>query len=103
LGLTLKEEDDDPELGARRARFELGSFTIDLLEPTAEGPTQAELDRVGEGSYQVTLRVTSLDAARRRLERSGITAEPAPGTPGGLLVPPERAVGARLVLVDDRR
>ena len=99
LGLTLKEEDDDIDLGARRARFELGSLTIDLLEPAAEGPAQAELDRLGEGPYQVTLRVQDLAESRSRLERSGIRLEPAPGIPGGLLVPPESALGARLVLV----
>ena len=46
------------------------------------------------------LRVQDLQQARAWLERSGVVLERAPGTPQGWLVPPDHALGARLVLVE---
>jgi catechol 2,3-dioxygenase-like lactoylglutathione lyase family enzyme len=102
LGLTLGGEDEVPELAARRARFRLGSFVIDLLAPTGAGPVRKELDALGEGPFEVVLRVRDIQQARARLEQSGTVLEPAPGTTGGWLVPRDRVLGARMVLVAAR-
>ena len=100
LGLTLVSEEAVPELTARRARFGLGSFVIDLLTPAGAGLVQTQLDTLGEGLFQVMLRVQNFQQARAWLERSGVVLERAPGTPQGWLVPPDHALGARLVLVE---
>jgi hypothetical protein len=55
---------------------------------------------MGEGPYQLTLRVRELAHARAWLDRSGVAFLPAPDTPGGLLVPPESALGAQFELVE---
>ncbi len=100
FGLTLLAEDAVPELGARRARFGLGSSAIDLLTPEAAGPVRDELDRLGEGVFQVNLRARDLEPARRWLEQSGVAPVPAPGTPDALLLPLDQTIGARLALVE---
>lgn len=100
LGLELQREDRVPELAADRARFIHEGFTVDLLAPVGAGPVRSELDSAGEGLFQLLLRVANLDAARAWLARSGIALQPAPGQPGGWLIPPERAAGARLALIE---
>jgi catechol 2,3-dioxygenase-like lactoylglutathione lyase family enzyme len=100
LGLALETEDTVRQLGARRARFRIRSFTIDLLAPTGGGRAKDDLEALGEGPFQAILRVRDVQYARAFLERSGVTSAPAPDTPGGWLVPPDQAVGARLVLVE---
>lgn len=100
LGLGWRGEDLVPELAARRARFGLGNFAIDLLAPTGAGLLQAELDEVGEGPFELRLRVQSLERARAWLDRSGVRLGPAPRIPGGRLIPPDQALGARLILTE---
>jgi catechol 2,3-dioxygenase-like lactoylglutathione lyase family enzyme len=100
LGLALDSEAEVPELAARCAHFKIGSFVIDLLAPAGSGPARAELNALGEGPFQVTLRVHNLQQARAWLDRSAVVLGPAPGTPRGWLVPPDHALGARLVLVE---
>lgn len=103
LGLAFAGEDDLPELAARRARYRLGGSAIDLLAPSGPGPVRQALDADGEGLFEVRLRVESLDQARAHLRRSGVVVTPSPGTPGGLLIDPARALGARLVLAPASR
>lgn len=98
FGLRLSGEDRVPELGAQRARFVQEGAAIDLLSPTAPGAVRTELDAAGEGLFQLALRVRSLDASKSRLAKSGVTLIPAPGYEGCWLVPPARAVWARLLL-----
>ncbi len=100
LGLALECQDTVPELGATRARYRLGDFAIALVAPSGNGPLRAELDRAGEGPYQVTLRVASLVRAASVLQRAGVALRDAPGTPGGRLIPPEQALGTRFALVE---
>lgn len=100
LGLSIDSESAVPELAARRVRYKLGLFAIDLLEPMGAGLIRAQLDAAGEGPFQVTLRVRDLLQARTWLARSRVTLEPAPDTPQGCLIPPDQALGARLVLVE---
>lgn len=101
LGLAPSGEDGVAELGARRARFALGTFQVDLLAPAAaDSPLHEELRTQREGPYQLTLAVRSLSQARDHLARTGASHQDAPGTPGGLLIAPESTLGVRLVLVE---
>lgn len=98
LGLALSGEDQVPELGAARARYALGDLSVDVLAPAGAGQVRAELDSAGEGTFELLLRVADLQAASGWLARSQITLRPAPGYPAGRLIPPDKAVGARLIL-----
>lgn len=100
LGLAVEGVDEVPALGARRLRCRSGHFVIDLLMPTALGPVATELREIGEGPFELRLRVTDLAQARQRLARADAALQPAPGVPGGWLVSPERTLGTRLVLVE---
>jgi catechol 2,3-dioxygenase-like lactoylglutathione lyase family enzyme len=99
LGFRQAGEDRVPELAALRARFERDGLCVDLLAPSGPGPVQAELDADGEGPFNFTLRVESVQAAARWLGRSGIALQSVPGYPDARLIPPERALGARLLLL----
>lgn len=98
FGLQPAGEDRVPELAADRARFVHEDFGIDLLAPAGAGPLRAELDSAGEGLFQLLLRVADIKAATAWLAQSRIALLAAPGCPGGWLIPPDRAAGARLVL-----
>jgi catechol 2,3-dioxygenase-like lactoylglutathione lyase family enzyme len=91
-------EDLVPELAARRVRFELENFGIDVLAPAGGGALRAELDSASEGTFQFLLRVSDLGAASGWLARSGVELQTAPGYPGARLIPPDRAAGARFAL-----
>lgn len=103
LGLQLASEETVPELAAVRARFALGDLSIDLLAPLGPGPVRAELDSAGEGVFQFLLQVNDLRASTAWLARSATALQPAAGYAGGWLIPPDRAIGARLVLTAARR
>ena len=98
LGLPLVDRDPEPELAAVGARFAVGSFRVRLLAPTGPGPVEAALAALGEGPFQAVVAVEQLEASRRELTRRGTTVGAAPGIPGGLLIDPGPALGARLVL-----
>jgi len=99
LGLELVSRDASDELGASQARFRVGTTYLDLLAPLGPGLV-ADAVAHGEQPWQITLRVRDLAAASRELLQHGIETRRAPGVPEGLLIPPELAIGARLVLVD---
>lgn len=100
LGLAEEGEDALPALGARRLRCRSGQFVIDLLMPTDAGAVATELQEVGEGPFELRLRVTDLADARQRIAKAGASLQPAPGVPGGWLVSPACTLGTRLVLVE---
>jgi catechol 2,3-dioxygenase-like lactoylglutathione lyase family enzyme len=100
FGLVPSGRDGVPELGAERLRFVREGFSIDLLAPAGPGAVRMELDDAGEGLFQLSLCVEDMGRARAWLARSNIALLPAPGCPGGQLIPPGRAAGARLVLVN---
>ena len=100
FGLAPAGRDRVPELGADRLRFVHEGFGIDLLAPAGAGAVRAELDEAGEGVFQLSLRVKAMARAAAWLARSNVALLPAPGCPGGQLIPPDRAAGARLVLVN---
>jgi catechol 2,3-dioxygenase-like lactoylglutathione lyase family enzyme len=98
IGLTLAQRDDVPALGARRATFRLGSSGIDLLAPMGEGPVQRMLATIGEGPFEVRLAVNDLNQTRSFLTQHGIHFTPVPTDTDALLLSPDQAVGARIVL-----
>lgn len=83
-------------LGARRASFDLGGFHVDLLAPSGEGLVKDALVEVGEGLFEVRLKVADLDAAAKTL--AGVS--PRRRDDGSFEIPYEAALGARLTLVD---
>jgi hypothetical protein len=78
------------------ARFRLGPCAIDLVDSEADPAARRELEERGGGAFEVTLRVADLTQARSYLESVG--AAPVPEK-GGYLIPPESALGVRLILV----
>ncbi|MGH9752964.1 MAG: VOC family protein [Blastocatellia bacterium] len=100
LGLPVDDEQFVAELGARRVRCMAGSLTIDLLAATGPGVVESALTAIGEGLFEVRLRVKDLAHARAMLAEREAVLQPAPGAPGGWLLPEESTVGARFVLVE---
>jgi catechol 2,3-dioxygenase-like lactoylglutathione lyase family enzyme len=99
LGLPLTTRDTVAALNASRARFRVGETSLDLLAPAAPGLI-ADAAEQGEQPWQLTLAVRDLEAASRTLLQRGVETQRAPGTPDGLLIPPEAALGARIVLLE---
>jgi hypothetical protein len=54
---------------------------------------------MGEGLVEVTLACKGLDHARKVLAASGLSAEPSQDDEGGLLLPVDAVLGARLRLL----
>lgn len=95
LGLSFQAVDEVADLAARRARFSLGTFVVDVLAPTGPGEIQAAVDTSGEKPFEVVLRSADLERTRRALADSGIAVEPARGRTG-LSLPEQVSLGARL-------
>lgn len=92
FGSEPQSTDEVPDLAAARASFEVRGFGVDLLAPTGDGPVREALERDGEGPFEARIRVEDLASARALVagaEEDG----------GGLRVPPDRALGARIRLV----
>ncbi|HEY7348402.1 MAG TPA: VOC family protein [Ktedonobacterales bacterium] len=98
LGLEFAHQNEALSLGARRASFRLGAFTIDLLEPTGAGLAQQTLEAVGEGPFELTLTSRSLDQTREALAQGGLSAEQPQADSTGVLLPLRETFGARLWL-----
>lgn len=99
-GLELKESGEVSRLAAQRATFQLGASTIDLLMPTGKGLALQVLTDLGEGLLEVRFAVRDLNQARSFLCQSSIDFESDVAGPGTLLISPDRALGARLILVE---
>lgn len=99
IGLTLSQRNEVPALAAHGATFRVGPSTIELLAPTGEGPVQHMLATVGEGPFEVRLAVKDLKQTQAFLTQRGLHVTPAPTDPSALLLSPDQAVGARLVLM----
>lgn len=100
LGLPAIAEEFVGELGARRLRCTVGSLVIDLLSAAGPGLVQSALASIGEGLFELHLRVKDIARSRVRLEKSGQKLKAAAGVMGGWVLPEEETVGARLVLVE---
>lgn len=98
LGLELLERHEFAPFAAQRARFHVGAFGIELLTPTGSGPVQQMLTAIGEGPFILTLTVRDLEQTRTFLAQGGADLVPAPRYPGALLLPPDQALGVRLIL-----
>ncbi len=98
LGLGLAERTTRGDMAAERARFTAGGAGIDLLGPRGEGIVSQALAATGEGLFTVTLATPDLEATRRYLASAGIPLSPTSGRSGKLLIAPEAACGARLVV-----
>jgi glyoxalase-like protein len=99
LGLEFLGGDRVAELGAARARFRCGETDLHLLAPDGPGPVATAIQAGARGPWQMTIAVSNIDRAARLLAEHGLDTLPAPGSPGGLLIPPELALNARIVLV----
>jgi catechol 2,3-dioxygenase-like lactoylglutathione lyase family enzyme len=102
LGLRPQQRDEVIPWRALRATFVLGSVELHLCAPNAPGLVAGMLALYGEGLWQVVLGVRDLEATRRRLGERGVALLSAPGLLGDALVDPERTMGARLVLREER-
>lgn len=100
LGLPADAEEFVAELGARRVRCKAGSLAIDLVAAAGPGVVESALAAIGEGLFELRLRVKDMAHSRVMLVEAGATPQPAPGVPGGWLLPEENTAGARLVLVE---
>jgi catechol 2,3-dioxygenase-like lactoylglutathione lyase family enzyme len=99
IGLALEQSNDVPALAARGATFRVGPASIELLTPMGEGPVQHMLTTVGEGPFEVRLAVRDLNQTRAFFTQRGLHFTSAPTDPSALLLWPEQAAGARLVLM----
>src|SRR5579875_3726788 len=99
IGLTLEQRNDVPVLAACGATFRVGPSIIELLAPTGEGPVQHMLATVGEGPFEVRLAVRELNQTSAFLTQRGLHVTPSPTDPSALLLSPDQALGARLVLM----
>lgn len=99
LGLPASIEEFVEELGARRVRCTAGPLVIDLLTAAGPGLVQSALSAIGEGLFELHLRVTEIAKTRAFLGASGIMLKTASGVADGWVLPEEETVGARLVLV----
>ncbi len=90
-----------PAIPARRARFCVGSFRLDLLEPMASNGGLADFVRLqGGGLFMVSLAVPNVDDAVRLLRSRGTSVgDPTPRRRAPLL-DPTQTLGARFQLVE---
>ncbi len=100
LGLPARAEEFVAELNARRVHCLAGSLGIDLLGGAGPGVVQSALESIGEGLFEVHIRVKDIEQSRACLEQTGIELEPAPGVRKGLLLPENSTAGARFVLIN---
>jgi catechol 2,3-dioxygenase-like lactoylglutathione lyase family enzyme len=98
LGLELVERAALGGMAAERAHFMTGRTCIDLLAPRGEGVVAQGAATSGEGLFTVQLATPDLEATRRYLAAAGIPITPSLGRADGLLIAPEAAMGARLVV-----
>ncbi|MGH9845501.1 MAG: VOC family protein [Blastocatellia bacterium] len=99
LGLPAGAEELVAELGARRIRCMAGSLAIDLLAAAGPGVVESALAAIGEGLFEMRLRAKDLAQSRAWLAEAGVASQPAPGVPGGWLLPDECTASARIVLI----
>jgi len=99
LGLALRDEGVAPEPADRRTTASVDDTEIEALVPRGAGPINSALASLGEGPFEVLLGTRDLAAARRFFVAAGIALSEIPERPGALLIAPEAALGARLVIV----
>lgn len=98
LGLELVRQDKVERLAARRAAFQIGTSSIDLLTPESAGPTQEVLVESGEGLLEVTFAVKDIQQTRAFLAQRNVSFELDAAGPGTLLISPQETPGLRIIL-----
>jgi len=73
LGLPLIQRDSCSRLIAHRAGFSIGNSTILLATPSGSGPAQEELEKIGEGPYDVSIAVKNLEQTRSYLAQHDVS------------------------------
>ena len=103
LGDPPEVVEEVPALPARRGRFAVGSFRLELLQPAASSGGLADFVRSqGDGLFMITLAVNDLDRAVESLRQRGTAVgNPTPRRRAPLL-DPSQTLGARFQLVEGR-
>jgi len=101
LGLELQPLNSCSRLHAQRAAFSIGNSTIILAAPESAGPIQEELLQIGEGPFEVTIAVKSIDQTRSFLAQRNVSFQWDAANPKTLRISPEEALGVRIILVED--
>ena len=103
LGEPPEVVEDVPALPARRGRFAIGSFRLELLQPAASTGGLADFVRSqGDGLFMISLSVSDLDKAVQTLRQRGTAVgDPTPRRRAPLL-DPSQTLGARFQLVEGR-
>lgn len=101
LGTAPEVVEEVPALPALRARFVVGNFRTELLQPTTSTTGLAEFVRGnGDGLFMITLAVEDLDQAVSTLRSRGTSVgNPTPRRRAPLL-DPSQTLGARFQLVE---
>lgn len=99
LALPVEPEEFVRELGADRTRCKAGTLLVDFLAAKGNGLVKSALTTLGEGLFEVRVRVKDSAQAEIMLNKRGIQLSPAPGVPEGRLLPVKSTVGARIILV----
>lgn len=94
LGLPLVDEGE--QASAAYARYAVGDFAIDLLQPLPDSPAQNFLDAHGEGLYKVALRVQKPGKTAQYLQTHGAAST---HTGNAVALDATTALGAELVFV----
>ncbi len=98
LGLELAGRTTLSDIAAERAHFTVGGARLDVLGSTGEGFVSQALAATGEGPFSVTLTTSDLEATRRYLALAGILVSPTSDRADELLIAPEAACGARMIV-----
>jgi catechol 2,3-dioxygenase-like lactoylglutathione lyase family enzyme len=99
LALSREPEEFVPDLAAHRMRCRAGTLLVDFLAAKDDGLVNCALATLGEGLFEVRVRVKDLAQAELELNKRGIQLSPSPGVPGGRLLPVKNTVGARIILI----
>jgi hypothetical protein len=103
LGEPPEVEEEVPALPARRARFAVEGFHLELLQPASSSGGLADFVRSrGDGLFLVTLSVPDIDKAVEILrERGTEVGDPTPRRRAPLLNP-SQTLGTRFQLMEER-
>lgn len=103
LGCPPDLVEEVPALPARRARFQVASLKLDLLQPQAEGGGLADFVRQeGDGLFMLSLAVPDVDAAVRFLRERGTSVGNPTRPRRAPLLDHGQTLGARFQLVEGR-
>jgi catechol 2,3-dioxygenase-like lactoylglutathione lyase family enzyme len=98
LGARKVREDSSDLLQAARSVMQAGISEFELLEPQADGPVQAHLDRWGEGLFAAGLSTPNVSAVCGRLSTAGVSWR---DEGEQVYVEPDQTAGMRVVLTRD--